>query len=540
MDDITANERCGSPLPPWSRYGKTPPGFVENDRIALMQMLISELSRATDPAEVNQRFRAGMGRMVRTFGKDPAEAVMTVTTRGLGPGQYKLASMLFGDEYREETPALRDRHADTRGMYTLISPLPEDGSRPGPISFEHMLELATLGAGMYRPTEPVYFADESGALVNPFELLEAMPVEEGGFVGRMVRSVYPNLLDEIDVRDDPVLGNLLADYRSAMILPILEDGEPHNWGLIFSRQTDRFNVSLIPDGIMRINMVAWVMRNAMLTRQLHASNRRVQRHVSQIASIQRSLLPQSIPEVPGVSLAVSYRPSEEAGGDYYDFFRHSGEPDAPVGILIADASGHGPSAAVVMAILHAILHAYPFGGDTATEPSAVLRHVNQHLYAKRLTGSFVTAFYAVFDPRSGTLHYARAGHNPPLLRSVDGSVSELDAVGSLPLGVMDAAEFDCATVQLQPGETVVLYTDGISEAKNRQQRMFGIQRIRETITACAGDPSDILRSLDDAMSAFGAEPVITDDQTVVALRYHGPVAGHPRECGTSAAEEMMS
>src|SRR5262249_22682213 len=147
--------------------------------------------------------------------------------------------------------------------------------------------------------------------------------------------------------------------------------------------------------------------------------------------------------------------SKWAGGDYYDVFAL---PGGRWGLLIADVSGHGTPAAVMMAVTHSIAHTYP--GDPE-EPAALLSFINHHLSTRYTADfeTFVTAFYGIYDPPRRSLTYASAGHNPPRLkRCADGSVLALDGVGNLPLGVLDGLPYDQTTLALQPGDQIVFYT----------------------------------------------------------------------------------
>ena len=152
-----------------------------------------------------------------------------------------------------------------------------------------------------------------------------------------------------------------------------------------------------------------------------------------------------------------------AGGDYYDFFPL---PGGQCGIFIADVSGHGTPAAVLMAVTHCIAHTNP---GQALPPADVLNYLNRHLatlYTSR-NESFITAFYGVYDPADRTLTYACAGHNPPRLkRCRDGTLLALDEAGGLPLGIMPDGAYDQVVQQLQPGDQILFYTDGITEARN--------------------------------------------------------------------------
>jgi sigma-B regulation protein RsbU (phosphoserine phosphatase) len=186
-----------------------------------------------------------------------------------------------------------------------------------------------------------------------------------------------------------------------------------------------------------------------------------------VGDIQRSLLPDKLPEIPGLQLAAHYLTSRRAGGDYYDFFPLS---DGRWGIFIADVAGHGTPAAVLMAVTHSIAHALPGDPDP---PSRLLSHVNRAL-AQRYTngtGTFVTAFYGIFDPATRKLTYSCAGHPRPRIRNCEGgccgvAADTLDGSLGLPLGIDADEEFIDAQVQLKRGDVLIFYTDGITESRD--------------------------------------------------------------------------
>ncbi|MHC4924815.1 MAG: PP2C family protein-serine/threonine phosphatase [Planctomycetota bacterium] len=236
-------------------------------------------------------------------------------------------------------------------------------------------------------------------------------------------------------------------------------------------------------------------------------------------NIQASLLPQRAPSIAGAELGGVCEPAHNVGGDYYDMVEL---PDGRAGLLIADVSGHNVGAALMMAVSRAALRAEIFRGE---EPDAVLATVNRLLDGDLSRAElFVSVFYAVYDPASGTLTYANAGHNLPfLLREGSEEVEELDANGIL-FGVLPDYEFECKTVTLSPGDLLLLYTDGFTEASDTAGEMFGEGRlagvlVRERRTPMEELPRAILRDVD----AFSAEAA-QDDRTAVMLRA-GPLTG---------------
>jgi sigma-B regulation protein RsbU (phosphoserine phosphatase) len=382
-----------------------------------------------------------------------------------------------------------------------------------------------LPPGKYRVTDVIDLAGSYDlALADPLLNAAELPVRSGGFFSRIIESSSPELFHHLDVQDDPVVGDALAGYGSLMSIPLFDDGEPVNWTVFLRKDPEGFTVADLEQAILRVNLVGTAVRNALIARDLQRAHAQIRAEVEHIAAIQRALLPHPIPEIPGLSIAASYQTFDQAGGDYYDFrpLRRgedgsSVDGNGPWGMVISDASGHGPAAAVVMAMLHAILHAYP---HQARGPAEMLEHANEHLAAKRIENSFVTAFLAVYDPASRRLTYARAGHSPPLVRcaGAGGSVHRLDAVGGIPLGVLDPVRYEEATVGLEPGQTLLLYTDGVTEARGPDGSMFGIDGIERALAESTGEPRRVVESIMGPLTRHTGGVRPGDDQTLVAIR----------------------
>jgi sigma-B regulation protein RsbU (phosphoserine phosphatase) len=261
-----------------------------------------------------------------------------------------------------------------------------------------------------------------------------------------------------------------------------------------------------------------------LRNQLASALAALDRELQVVGNIQRSLLPREMPAIPGFDVAATYATSARAGGDYYDFFPLPGGPDSKLprawGLFIADVSGHGTPAAVLMAITHALAHAQP---GTHTPPADLLHYLNAQL-ARSYTnnGTFVTAFYAVLDPATRTLTYSAAGHNPPRLVRA-GRVMSLDQAGELPLGIIDEQPYGQSVVTLERGDLLVLYTDGITEAmapaREGHRELFGVERLDRLLLEChAARASACVDRVCEAVTAFAAGTPRTDDQTVIVLR----------------------
>lgn len=345
---------------------------------------------------------------------------------------------------------------------------------------------------------------------------ERFPVLTGGIISRLIVPPTAKVVHHLDVHDDPVLGNDIAHLGSVLVTPVFEDGEVAEWILAFHEGEEEVTADQLRISIPNANLMARTARQMDLLFQVNDLNNRLKRQLQEVASVQQSLLPRVLPAIPGVKIATSYLTSDEAGGDYYDFLRM---PKGRWGILIADVSGHGAAAATVMAMLHAILHGYE---RPRLEPEAMMSYANKRLCAARLDGTFVTAFLAIYDPATAELVYTRAGHNPPRLkRGTHGHITPIDDGAGPPLGVISDAVYEQASRRLEENDTLVLYTDGITEAFSPDRRMFGVDGLDAALESCTGDPDCVVESVHRALFEHTKSRRRTDDQTLVAMRYVG-------------------
>ena len=238
-----------------------------------------------------------------------------------------------------------------------------------------------------------------------------------------------------------------------------------------------------------------------------------------VGEIQRSLLPEALPAIPGFEMSAYYRPSAQAGGDYYDVVPLI---DGQWGFVMADVSGHGTPAAVIMTVLRTLIHAeLPSNRDKSA--AEFLEHVNRVMSETYLRHGrfFVTMWAAVLDPVSRRLTYASAGHNPPrLLRR--GNVFALDAPSGIPLGIDPAATYKNVSITLEPDDLLVIYTDGITEAMRPgidDRELFGTERLDRVLSECgSAGTSDCTERVTKAIATFTNDGAPTDDRTMLILQ----------------------
>ena len=253
----------------------------------------------------------------------------------------------------------------------------------------------------------------------------------------------------------------------------------------------------------------------------HISERQRLQHELEIARrVQMSFLPRESPRVGGIDLASRCLPAQEVGGDYYDFLYGGGEQ---VGIVVGDVSGKGTQAAFYMTLAKGFLKALT---ERVGRPLTVVQEMNKLFYANVERGAFISLIYGVLDLSTKTLTVARAGHNPLLIKRADASVTETVNSGGLALGLergdVFARAMEEVTIPLHPGDVVVFYTDGFSEAVNRQGEEFGLERLRQAIEGLSHLPAQgILDGAFDAVKAYIGKAPQRDDMTMVVVKVEG-------------------
>jgi serine phosphatase RsbU (regulator of sigma subunit)/anti-sigma regulatory factor (Ser/Thr protein kinase) len=313
--------------------------------------------------------------------------------------------------------------------------------------------------------------------------------------------------------DSPALRELRA-AGVKLVVPLVSQGEligVLNLGPRLSEQDYSSDDRRLLDNLAA--QAAPALRVGQLVREQEAeaaTRQRFEQELEVARLIQQNFLPKELPDLPGWQVSAYYRPAREVGGDFYDVIPL---PDGRVGFVVGDVTDKGVPAALVMSATRSVLRA---SAQRLIEPGLVLERVNEHLFPDMPEKMFVTCLYGVLDPATGLLRFANAGHDLPYVKTAEGVV-ELRARG-MPLGLMPGMDYEEKEMVLQPGDSVLLHSDGVVEAHDPERDMFGFPRLKQTVADAPGGQELIDRVLRDLEAFVGPDGEQEDDITMVTLQ----------------------
>lgn len=239
----------------------------------------------------------------------------------------------------------------------------------------------------------------------------------------------------------------------------------------------------------------------------------VTKELAVAGQIQATFLPENVPLIPGWNVAVSLEPARETSGDFYDFIPL---PNGRIGLVVADVADKGMGAALYMALSRTLIRIYAAEHDT--NPAQALAAANRRILADTTSDLFVTVFYAVLDTATGVLTYCNAGHNPPMLHGQNGRLPQTLTRTALPLGLFPDLEWAQESVQLEPGDVLVVYTDGLVEAEDEAMRFFGEQRLLSVVAKHVQRSAEVIENkIVTAVYDFTGERALLDDMTLLVI-----------------------
>jgi phosphoserine phosphatase RsbU/P len=294
-----------------------------------------------------------------------------------------------------------------------------------------------------------------------------------GIIGHVAQTGEPVISP--DVRRDPRYVNARGETKSEMVAPVISNNEVIGIFDLESDDTNAYNDDDLQVLLLLASQVAIIIEKVMLHEQL-VEKKRLEGQLEVARQVQLELLPGTDPSLEGFNIAAYNFSTEEVSGDYYDWVRIY---EDQIGFVIADVSGKGVPAALLMAFLRASLRANIHIGYA---PNVSMSKVNFLLWESIERNQFVTAFYAILDASNKTLAYTNAGHNPPLLMDPDGSARYIER-GGLPLGMFKDTRYYEYYLAIEPGQIIVLYTDGLTEAQSPSGEEFGRERLEKVVRA---------------------------------------------------------
>lgn len=370
-----------------------------------------------------------------------------------------------------------------------------------------MTQLWRAGKNRNRETSAPVVSGPSARPLDPIEIPH----------GDILESILLSAGGPVDVSSIDATSSTIERVREAgieLIIPLIGQGELLGALYLGPRLSDQPYST--DDRRLLGNLasqVAPAMKVAQLVREQQAEAKereRIQQELEVAALIQQTLLPKELPSIEGWGVDAFYRPARAVGGDFYDFIEIG---QGRLGVVIGDVTDKGVPAALVMATCRSMLRAAAQRHDS---PGAILADVNENLVPEIPPAMFVTCLFAIIDTSGGKVVFANAGHNLPYVRSADG-VAELRATG-MPLGLMPAMTYDEKTYTLEPGEVMVLTSDGITEAHNDQGEMYGFSRLIGRVAKKTKDDDVVAALVGDLERWTGSEAEQEDDITLVVVR----------------------
>jgi serine phosphatase RsbU (regulator of sigma subunit)/pSer/pThr/pTyr-binding forkhead associated (FHA) protein len=375
--------------------------------------------------------------------------------------------------------------------YVMLFESPEDDARAGP-------ELVCKAMKTRAP------AKNNSADVEISRTISDQVLKKGASVLTSDAQQDPRFQE----RQSIVLGGL----RSVMAVPLAVEGRIS--GMIYVDNpfhTNRFTERDLQLLTLIAGVAAIRIENVRLL-EVQQEQKRLANELAVASEIQFRLQPETPPAIPGYDVVGVSFPCYEVGGDYYDFIE---KPDGRCVVALGDVSGKGTGAALLMSSIHAAVRAHT---RTRLSASEIVSEINQYIYDNTPSNRYVTLFYSELDPRSHQLTYINSGHNSPLLARVSGEVTRLD-IGGFPVGITPFGDYREGWVEIEPGDVMVVYSDGVTESLNEEGEEFGEARLVEIVQKNRGRSAAGLRDrIDEALTKFVGRASAVDDLTLVIMK----------------------
>ena len=353
---------------------------------------------------------------------------------------------------------------------------------------------------------PIYTAEEMLNTSANF------PILLGNFIEDWKNLIFPQIISCSDCPD--LFQGDLKYFGEAIVIPIWINGKVNRWIVLVDYLIDNQILDLAKLSLLLNYALTNILRTEQ-KRQLDIARLWIDKELQEISRIQSLLLPQDEIKITGTKIAFKFKAFKEAGGDYLDIFQLPAPDNVNWwGGIIADVTGHGPSAAVEAAMLDAILRTFP-GGDAVTVAD-VASYVNKHFFTRLDRGKFITAMFFTYRNDTRKLRYVSAGHPNAYIKR-GSEVIILDKSLGIPIGVLTEYEWEYQEISLLPGDILFIYTDVVLETRSPINEEFGADRLMETIRLAPNCPQQLIDLVEKALIDFSHSPVLMDDLTLSAI-----------------------
>src|SRR5215467_2066048 len=366
-------------------------------------------------------------------------------------------------------------------------------------------------------TFSIFLMDEKQRLLQPKYVIRfneredqklVLPVGTG-LIGTAAKLNEP--LRIADVRTDPRYLNVHSETRSELVVPLTSKGKVVGVVDLESTEVNYFTEYHQKFLMTLASRIASALVNAELYERVADNERRISREMKIAREIQRQLMPDDLPSIPPLQMAVLFKPVAQLGGDLYDWIKFD---DGRLALVIGDVAGKGAPAALYGALASGVIRTragrkYP--------PGQMLELVNKTLYQRPVEGQYIAVTYSIYEPSSGTITLANSGLPYPLLVR-DGQASFLD-IGGVPLGLLPDTKYEETQLRLQTGDVLVFYSDGVIEMRNEAGEEFGLKRLAETVRSNQEkSPDEIVKALSASLADFIGRVRPFDDRTMIVVK----------------------
>ncbi len=310
---------------------------------------------------------------------------------------------------------------------------------------------------------------------------------------------------------DKIIKNGFPNLQSCIIVPIVNKNREVKGCLqIINKNNDKFEQQDSLYVKIMADLLSLAIQDTMMSLESQ-EGKRLEKELGRAIEIQKQLMPEKVPQVPGYDIFAFNQPSKYVSGDYYDFFPFP----RSMSFVVADVSGKGVPASLMTANLHAFLHAGAIEIDSCSE---VVRKINNHMFLYSATDMFATLFWGNLNHYSHKYKYVNAGHLPPVLIKKDSSVKKLKSHG-VPIGIVDSFGYNESEMKIDPGDTLIVASDGITEAENHECQMFGTKRLIEIAKHNSNLPcNEIGKLILEQVKGFARPGNLSDDMTLMIIK----------------------